>query len=80
MQSNRLLQPTSATPTIEDEVLLTSGQLREMLGRVSDMALWRWQHNASLNFPAPIRINRRNYWRRGAIRRWLASRPGGEVV
>ncbi|NGM33331.1 transcriptional regulator [Methylobacterium sp. DB0501] len=30
---------------------------------ISDMTLWRWEKDPKLQFPAPIRINGRRYWR-----------------
>lgn len=30
---------------------------------VSDMTLFRWLKNQNLNFPKPLRINNRRYWR-----------------
>ena len=60
---------------LNDDDLLTSAQVRAMLGNISDMTLWRWQRD--LGFPPPDHvINRRNYWRRGRARHWLATRPG----
>ncbi|TNC10426.1 transcriptional regulator [Methylobacterium terricola] len=30
---------------------------------ISDMTLWRWEKDPKLDFPKPIRINGRRYWR-----------------
>ncbi|MCJ2019438.1 DNA-binding protein [Methylobacterium sp. E-065] len=35
--------------------------------QVSDMTLHRWLKNECLNFPKPIRINGRRYWRLGDL-------------
>jgi predicted DNA-binding transcriptional regulator AlpA len=44
------------------EVLLPATPTRKRYG-VSDMTLWRWENDADLGFPKPIRINGRRYWR-----------------
>jgi predicted DNA-binding transcriptional regulator AlpA len=54
--------------------LLTSKQLRERLGGVSAMALWRWGHNPELRFPKPIVINNFRYWHEHEIEAWLEAR------
>lgn len=59
---------------VDDETLLTSNQTRDLVGGVSHMCLWRWQRDERVNFPHPIQINRRNYWRIGDVRRWLSQR------
>jgi predicted DNA-binding transcriptional regulator AlpA len=59
---------------LSDECLITSGQLREMLGDCSEMHIWRMLNEEKyepLAFPKPIKINDRNYWRMGAVRRWI---------
>lgn len=57
-------------PTDDDEALMTSRQVREHYGGVSDMWLYRKLKDPSLDFPRPIVIAKRNYWRRGDIRKW----------
>ena len=46
-----------------DRVYLNSKQVRQRYGDISDMSLWRWQHDDDLGFPAPLVIQRRRYWR-----------------
>ena len=41
---------------------ITSKQVRELLGGISDMSLWRFLHDKKLGFPKPIYINRRRLW------------------
>jgi predicted DNA-binding transcriptional regulator AlpA len=50
--------------------LITSAAVRKIFG-VSDMALWRWAQNPELDFPAPIRIGTRRYWRETDITAWI---------
>jgi len=42
---------------------LTGRQVRERFN-VSEMAIWRWLRDEHLDFPKPMRIRRRNFWRR----------------
>jgi predicted DNA-binding transcriptional regulator AlpA len=41
---------------------------------VSDMSIWRWLRNVSLEFPKPLRINGRRFWRLTELEAWEASR------
>ena len=59
---------------VDDDTLLTSNQARARVGNVSHMCIWRWIRDDRVRFPAPIQINRRNYWRLGDLRRWQAER------
>ena len=54
--------------------LMTASSVRYALGGVSDMTLWRWLNDAALNFPKPIRIQSRRYWREADIIQWLDAR------
>ena len=58
----------------DDDTLLTSVQTRARVGGVSTMCIWRWLRDDRVNFPKPIQINKRNYWRLGDLRRWQAER------
>jgi predicted DNA-binding transcriptional regulator AlpA len=54
--------------------LATAKRVRELLGGVSEMHLWRLMcHEAyrHLKFPAPIKINNRNYFRLGEVAAWI---------
>ncbi|MAC81777.1 MAG: transcriptional regulator [Rhodobacteraceae bacterium] len=51
--------------------LITAGAVRDALGGVSDMTLWRWLNDPALNFPKPIYIARRRYWREADVSAWL---------
>ena len=39
----------------------------------SHVTIWRWMNAASLGFPAPIQINRLNYWRLSDLEAWEAA-------
>lgn len=52
--------------------------VRDICGGVSDMTLWRWLNDPALNFPKPIYIGRRRYWREADVSAWLDAQ--GEVA
>jgi|RhiMethySRZTD1v2_1073278.scaffolds.fasta_scaffold4843472_2 predicted DNA-binding transcriptional regulator AlpA len=41
---------------------------------VTAMTLWRWDHDPSVNFPKPIRINRRKYRDEAELEAWERQR------
>jgi predicted DNA-binding transcriptional regulator AlpA len=51
--------------------LLTAAAVRDALGGISDMTLWRWLNDPALNFPKPIYIARRRYWKEADVSEWL---------
>ena len=64
----------------DDDTLLTSNQTRARVGRVSTMCIWRWMRDDRVQFPQPIQINKRNYWRLGDLRQWQARQGQQEAV
>lgn len=45
------------------KIYLTQAQVRKRYGNISAMGLWRWRHDARLNFPKPdLVVNDRLYW------------------
>lgn len=46
----------------------------DLCGGVSHMTIWRWLNDPALNFPRPIYIGRRRYWREADIAAWLDAR------
>ena len=57
------------------EKQITSKQVREILGGISDMSLWRFLHDKHLSFPQPIYINRRRFWSYTELKAWLDKQP-----
>jgi hypothetical protein len=49
---------------------VTSAKLRQQLGDVSPNTVLRWRHDEDLGFPAPTKVNGRNYWRAADLKRW----------
>jgi predicted DNA-binding transcriptional regulator AlpA len=58
---------------MNEKRLITSRQLRDRIGGVSAMAIWRWSNDPELCFPKPIVINNLRYWREEEIEAWLES-------
>lgn len=59
---------------IDDELRITTKKVRELCGGVSEMTIIRWLKRDELNFPRPIYINSRRYWKRCEIESWLRNR------
>jgi predicted DNA-binding transcriptional regulator AlpA len=57
---------------------IQAATVRDLCGGVSDMALWRWQKNPTLNFPKPTYIRRRRYWLETEIYAWLDAQGDAE--
>ncbi len=62
-----------SAPDLDDEALLNSAQTKARCGNVTDMCIWRWLRDPRVQFPQPVKINRRNYWRLGDLRAWQAE-------
>ena len=58
--------------------LLQADAVRELLGGISDMTLWRWCANETLNFPKPIHIQRRRFWREADVLAWMEAQAEPE--
>jgi len=61
------------SPTLENNRLVTANAVRELFGGVSDMTLWRRINDPELNFPQPIIIGRRRYWREAELLAWIEA-------
>lgn len=56
-----------------NEKRITAAQVRALCGDISDMSLWRWI--ADRDFPKPVYIARRRYWREADVIAWLEAQP-----
>lgn len=54
--------------------IITAAAMRDALGGVSDMTIHRWLNDPALDFPKPIYIARRRYWREADVLAWLDAR------
>jgi len=60
---------------MEDEIWLTTAQVRAREGAISDMSLWRWTRDPDIRFPEPDdRRSGRKYWKLSTILKWEAER------
>lgn len=59
--------------------LINAARVCEVCGGVSAMSIWRWLNDPALNFPKPIYIVRRRYWREADVIGWLESRADESV-
>lgn len=48
-----------------DELLRASDVMARY--KISDMTLWRWENDPALNFPKPMKIRKRRFWRLGDL-------------
>jgi predicted DNA-binding transcriptional regulator AlpA len=53
---------------------ITQKQLKARYGDVSDMTIWRWEHDRELGFPKSININRRKYYDLAELEAWERKR------
>ncbi len=53
--------------------LRTAKQVRQKIGHVSDVTLWRRINNPELNFPQPIKILGRLYFQAAEIDAWITE-------
>lgn len=60
--------------TNQDTTLISAKECRRKLGNISAMSLWRWLRDERLDFPKPIVVQRRRYWREADIDNWLKAR------
>jgi predicted DNA-binding transcriptional regulator AlpA len=58
-----------------EERYISRRELRQLFP-VSDMTIWRWQHDPHVAFPVPVKLgnNGRNFWWLPAIRDWERRR------
>ena len=57
-----------------DKRYITQKQLKTRYGDISDMTIWRWQHDCELGFSKAITINGRRYFDLALIEEWERKR------
>jgi predicted DNA-binding transcriptional regulator AlpA len=57
---------------MQSTVFLTGPQVQSRYQR-SHVSIWRWMNDPALGFPAPIKINRLNYWKVADLEAWEAK-------
>lgn len=56
-----------------EQKLISATAVRDLCGGISDMTLWRWLQDPDLEFPRPVHIQRRRYWREVEMLGWLEA-------
>lgn len=64
----------------QENTRITGPQLLARFGGISDMTLWRWLQDPALNFPRPLVINRRRYWRLADIETWERAQASSRAA
>ncbi len=70
-----LAATTASTSTlrVDDEAIVNEPAARLYAGAVGKTTWWRWRQQFD-DFPAPIVINGRNFYRIGEVRAWITRR------
>lgn len=55
---------------------IQAAAVRDLCGGISDMWLWRRLTNPESNFPKPIKIGNRRFWREREILAWIDAQEG----
>lgn len=63
-----------------EKKLITAAGTRTICGGVSDMTLWRWLNDPTLNFPKPIYIARRRFFREAEVLAWIDAQAQGKAA
>ena len=74
VSANSVVADIKQSPTNSNK-RITASAVCALCGGISDMTLWRWLDNSEMNFPRPIYIGRRRYWREVEIYDWLNKQP-----
>ncbi|AJE47171.1 helix-turn-helix transcriptional regulator [Celeribacter indicus] len=64
-----------AQPLVPDK-RIPAAVVRTLCGGVSNMTIHRWLNRDDFNFPKPIRIGNRRYWKEADIIAWLEAQEG----
>ncbi len=73
-RNHRRRTASAADAELDEDALIGARETRYLLNNCSEMHIWRLlnvESYAPLAFPKPIKINARNYWRRGEIIAWI---------
>ena len=59
---------------MQENVLIPASRVRAICGGISDMSLWRWLADPTLDFPHHMYIRERRYWDEAVILEWVSAR------
>ncbi len=62
------------------DVMVTAKQVYARYGGISEMTLWRWLRDERMNFPQPMMINGRRYWKLSDLQAWEIARASREAA
>lgn len=75
MLSTKIPVDVDTTRSGFEHRLIGVADVRSMFGGISDMTLWRWLRDADLEFPRPIYVQRRRFWREAELIEWIGNQP-----
>jgi len=76
MNSTAEKQPAEASvASVGLGPLISAAEVRRRVGNPSDMTLWRWLKEPRMNFPQPVYIRRKRFWRESEIYEFIAKLP-----
>ena len=64
------------SPAMDNTTFLTGPQVQARYQK-SHVSIWRWMNDARMGFPAPLKINRLNYWKLSDLEEWEAQQAAG---
>ena len=62
----------------DDDTFLPVAKVRARYGGVSDMWLWRKLHGKDSDFPKPVYMGKRRFWRLGDLRAYERRLAGAD--
>lgn len=74
MKAQANIQTPLPAHDINPAKIIPANAVRVLCGGVSDMTLWRWLNDPAIDFPRPICIGKRRYWREAELCEWLEAR------
>lgn len=54
--------------------LVNSKVVMKRLGQISRVTLWRYVKDPELEFPQPVMLRKRRYWKEDDLTNWVESR------
>lgn len=69
------MQAETQSRSAAQDIFLTGPQVQRRYQK-SHVSIWRWINDETLGFPAPLKINRLNYWRLADLEAWEAKQAG----
>ena len=76
MNANTIVKIDSFSRNVSQPEFATANDIVSRY-RITKMTLWRWINNENVNFPRPIYINTRRYFRISDVLNWEAERNNG---